>query len=257
MKLLFPLCSPTPPLFFSKKLLNHPSSTTRKPPNNSPGTYIERFFKFGFVSPLIVTRTSLFLFCQELVPPSKRHRQEGGRREQENDPILQQFEGEPALRIKADPDKPKPALPIWHQDPRFDKDQELNLHRGMAKQENTSSLSPSLNSSLIPTSSSLHPSVSSSPPKTSQKLKSSSSFSLSPLPTSSFSSSLHPLPSCSSSLRPLPSSLCSLPSLSPAGGRKGRVCCGVCGKSFYDKGRNFVFSVPQIIPLSLIHNHLK
>lgn len=229
---------------------------------------MERFFKFDFVSPLIVTRTSLFLFCQELVPPSKRHRQEGGRREQENDTILQQVEGEPALRIKADPDKPKPALSIWHQDPRFDKDQELNLHRGIAKQENTSSLSPSLNSSVIPTSSSLHPSVSSSPPKTSQKLQSSSSYSLSPLPpfsssflcplpTSSFSSSVHPLPSCSSSLRPLPSSLCSLPSLSPAGGRKGRVCCGVCGKSFYDKGRNFVFSVPQNIPLSLLHNHLE
>lgn len=119
----------------------------------------------------------------------------------------------------------------------------------MANQENTSPLSPSLNSSLIPMSSSLHPSSSSSsvsPPKLSQKLPVSSSYSLSPLPsssflvplpTASFSSSIHPLTSSSSSLYPLPSSLCSLPSLSPTGGRKGRVCCGVCGKSFYDKGK--------------------
>ncbi len=215
--------------------------------------------------------SSLFLFHQELVPPGKltqlrkpsgtklaeRHAQEGGRREQESDLILQ-----PALKIKADPDKSNPALSIWHQNPRFNSDQELDLHRGMAKQENTSSLSPSLNSSFIPTSSSLHPSISSSPPKISQKLQGSSSYSLNPLPsfsssfsssflcplpTSSFSSSLHPLPSSSSSLRPLPSSLCSLQSLSPTGGRKGRVCCGVCGKSFYDKGRNVVVSVSPII----------
>ncbi|XP_037615420.1 zinc finger protein basonuclin-2-like [Sebastes umbrosus] len=187
---------------------------------------------------------------KELVPPSKltqclrrlsgtklgeNHHQEGGRREQENDP---------GLKIKADPDQPNPARSVWHQDLRFHGDQELELHRS------TSSLSPSLNSSFIPSSSSsLHPSISSPPPKTSQRLQSSSSYSLNPLPsfsssflcplpTPSFSSSLlRPLPSSSSSLlRPLPSSLCSLTSLSPAGGRKGRVCCGVCGKSFYDKG---------------------
>ncbi|XP_044039851.1 zinc finger protein basonuclin-2-like [Siniperca chuatsi] len=181
---------------------------------------------------------------------AERHRQEGGRREQEDDPILQQSKRDPALKIKADPDKPNPAQSIRHQNPGFHNDPMLDLHRGMAKQENASSLSPSFNSSLIPTSSSLHPSISSSsssPPKISQKLQGSSSYSLNPLPsfsssflcplpTSSFSSSLHPLPSSSSSLRPLPSSLCSIPSLSPAGGRKGRVCCGVCGKSFYDKG---------------------
>uniref|UniRef100_A0A8P4KFD0 C2H2-type domain-containing protein n=1 Tax=Dicentrarchus labrax TaxID=13489 RepID=A0A8P4KFD0_DICLA len=144
----------------------------------------------------------------------------------------QDNECEPTLKIKADPDKPNPAQSIWHQD------KEVDLHGGVAKQEYTSSLSPSLNSSLIASSSSRHPSVSSSPQKMSQKIQSSSSYSLNPLP--SFSSSfLCPLPtssSFSSSLHPLPSSLCSLPSLSPAGGRKGRVCCGVCGKSFYDKG---------------------
>lgn len=176
----------------------------------------------------------------------ERHRQEGGRREQDSDPILPKSRGEAAVRIKADPDKLNPVPPVWHQDPSFNKDQELDLHRGTAKPENTSWLSPSLNSTLNPTSFLLHPSVS-SPAKTSQKLQSSSSCSLSPLPalsssflcplpTSSFSPFLNPLLAVSSSLYPLPSSLCSLPSVSPAGSRKGRVCCGVCGKSFYDKG---------------------
>lgn len=112
----------------------------------------------------------------------------------------------------------------------------------MAKQESTSSDSPPLNSALIPAS--VNPSIS-SPMKTYQKIQGSSSHSLTPLspfsssflcppPTSSFTSPpLHP------SLRPLNSPFRSLPSLPPAGGRKGRVCCGVCGKSFYDKGRNF------------------
>ncbi|KAI3375822.1 hypothetical protein L3Q82_003750 [Scortum barcoo] len=194
---------------------------------------------------------------KELLPPGKptqclrkpsgtklteRQRQEGGRKKQESDLILP-----PALKIKVDPDKPNPAASIWHQNPRFNNDQELDLRRGVAKQENTSSLSPPLTSSFIPTSYSLRPSVSTSPPKISQKLQGSSSYSLSPLPSffssflcplpsSSFSSSLHPLPTPSSSLHPLPSSICSLTSLSPTGGRKGRVCCGVCGKSFYDKG---------------------
>ncbi|XP_059210464.1 zinc finger protein basonuclin-2-like [Centropristis striata] len=193
---------------------------------------------------------------KELVPPSKltqcirklsgtklgeSYRQDEGRREQENDLVFQQSKVEWGLKVKADPDKPNQAQPIWHND------QEVDLHRVATKQENTSSISPSLNSSLIPTSSPLYPSISSSSPKISQKLPGPSSYSLNPLPsfsssflcpltTSSFSSSLHPLSSSSSSLRPLPSSLCSLPSLSPAGGRKGRVCCGVCGKSFYDKG---------------------
>ncbi|KAM8748274.1 zinc finger protein basonuclin-2 [Acanthopagrus schlegelii] len=185
---------------------------------------------------------------KELVPPSKltqclrrpngiklaeRQRQEGGSRGQENDPLLQQPKVEPVLRIKADPDKPNPVLSIRHQDAQFNFDQRIDLQR--ANQQNPSSHSPSSDCSL-------HPSVSSSPPKISHKsfslnpLPSFSSSFLCPLPASSFSSSLHPLPSSPPSLRPLPSSLCSLSSFSPAGCRKGRVCCGVCGKSFYDKG---------------------
>lgn len=189
-----------------------------------------------------------FFFLQELVPHGKltqclrkpngiklseRQRQEGGSREQENTPLSQQPKVEPVLRIKADPDKPNLVQSIRHQDAQFDYD----LQR--ANQQNPSSHSPSSNCSL-------HPSVSSSPLKISHKsfslnpLPSFSSSFLCPLPTSSFSSSLHPLPSSPPSLRPLPSSLCSLSSFSPAGGRKGRVCCGVCGKSFYDKGRTDV-----------------
>ncbi|XP_039996665.1 zinc finger protein basonuclin-2-like isoform X2 [Xiphias gladius] len=179
---------------------------------------------------------------------AERHRQDRGRRLQVNHPSLLQSKGEPALKIKVDPDKPHPAQSLWHPNPHMHSHQDLELHRGMAKQENTSSLSPILNSSFIPMSSSLHPSISSSsssPPKIYQNMQGSSpssfhplpSFSssfLCPLPASAFSSSLHPIPSSSSSLHPLPSSPCSLPS--PAGCRKGRVCCGVCGKSFYDKG---------------------
>lgn len=166
-----------------------------------------------------------FFFLQELVPHGKltqclrkpngiklseRQRQEGGSREQENTPLSQQPKVEPVLRIKADPDKPNLVQSIRHQNAQFDYD----LQR--ANQQNPSSHSPSSNCSL-------HPSVSSSPPKISHK-----------------SFSLNPLPSSPPSLRPLPSSLCSLSSFSPAGGRKGRVCCGVCGKSFYDKGRTDV-----------------
>lgn len=215
----------------------------------------------------------MFFFYQELVLPSKltqclwkpseRQRQEGGRREQQNDAILQQSKCEMALKIKADPDKPNPARSLWHPKSRFHNDEEPDLHKGMAEQENTSSPSPSLSSSLIPTASSLHPSISSSPPKISQKLHGSSSYSLNPLPsfstsflcplpTSSISSSLHPLPSSSSSLCSVPSSIGSLSSPSPTGGRKGRVCCGVCGKSFYDKGRNIVVSVSVYIIISLL-----
>ncbi|KAE8279513.1 Zinc finger protein basonuclin-2 [Larimichthys crocea] len=174
---------------------------------------------------------------KELPPPSKitqclrkptgtklveRYRHEGQRRDQEAD------QKSDRLKIKADPDKPNPALSTWHQNHKLD----LDLHRSMA---NTSSLAPALNPSLIPTSSPQHPSTSSSL-KISQKFQGSSSYSFNPFPSSSCSF-LCPLPtssSFSSSLHPLPSSLCSLPP--PAGGRKGRVCCGVCGKSFYDKG---------------------
>ncbi|XP_071316036.1 zinc finger protein basonuclin-2-like [Trachinotus anak] len=199
---------------------------------------------------------------KDLVPPTKltqclkkpngtklagRHKQDRGRGAQENDQNLLLSKSELALKIKADPDRPNTARSQWHLNSRIHSDQDFDPLRGMAKQENTSSLSPSLNSSFNPMSSSLHPLISSSPPKICQKVQGSSpssfhplpSFSssfLCPLPASSFSSSLHPLPSSSSSLHPLPSTPCSLPSPSPSGGRKGRVCCGVCGKSFYDKG---------------------
>ncbi|KAF3837555.1 hypothetical protein F7725_005019 [Dissostichus mawsoni] len=69
----------------------------------------------------------------ELFPPSKltqclrrlsgtklaeSYRQEGGRREQENDRIVQKSKVDPVLKIKADPDKPNPTKSSWHQDPR-------------------------------------------------------------------------------------------------------------------------------------------
>ncbi|XP_070849819.1 zinc finger protein basonuclin-2 [Chaetodon trifascialis] len=228
----------------------------RSPADHSDTVHHFENFPGGQSLPLSFHCPSSAIHClvhptKELVPPSKltqylqkpggtklaeTHKQEGGRRVEENNQVFQRCKGEPALKIKADPDNPNAALTIWHPKPQFNGDQEPDLHRGMAKQESTSSLFPSMNSSLIPTSSSLHPSISSSsPPKISQALQDFTSYPLSPLPSASF---LCPLPtaSSSSSLHPLPSSLCSLPSLSPAGGRKGRVCCGVCGKSFYDKG---------------------
>ncbi|XP_069544639.1 zinc finger protein basonuclin-2-like [Brachyistius frenatus] len=146
---------------------------------------------------------------------TERHEREGGRGGQQNDWTPRE---EPAVKkIKTDPDKPSPPRLPW-----FHNDQDLDLLVGRARQENPPSLYPPISSS------------SSSPVKVSQKLPGS----VHPLP--SFSSSFlcpPPTASFSSSLRPLPSSLCSLPSPPPpAGGRKGRVCCGVCGKSFYDKG---------------------
>lgn len=171
--------------------------------------------------------TCWFVFHQD--PLSKRPRQDGGGGERDRDLMSQQFKGEPALRIKADPDKPIKAPLTWQQGRRFTRDQELNLHR--AEQETSSSLSPPFNSSLT-----------------------SSSYSLSPLPA--FSSSFLPPPptSCfSSSLHPLPSSLCSLPPVLPAGTRKGRVCCGVCGKSFYDKGQKECrFCVVHVLSLCVL-----
>ncbi|XP_076580934.1 zinc finger protein basonuclin-2 [Chaetodon auriga] len=239
----------------------------RSPADHSDTAHHFENFPGGQSLPLPFHCPSSAIHClvhptKELVPPSKlpqhlqkpggtelaeTHKQDGGRRVEENNLGFQQCKGEPALKIKADPDKPNTALTIWHPNPQFNSDQEPDLHGGMAEQESTSSLFPSMKSSLTPSSSSLRPSISSSsPPKISQKLQDSTSYPLSPLPstsflcplpTASFSSSIQSLPSpSSSSLHPLPSSLCSLPSLSPAGGRKGRVCCGVCGKSFYDKG---------------------
>nr|XP_005752641.1 PREDICTED: zinc finger protein basonuclin-2-like [Pundamilia nyererei] len=104
----------------------------------------------------------------ELIPPSKltqflrkshcsklveKHKPEGGRTDQETDPILPQCIGELAVKVKADPDKPSPPRSLWY--PSFHSEQDYDLQRGTAKHER---------------------------------------------------------------------------------GRKGRVCCGVCGKSFYDKG---------------------
>lgn len=160
-------------------------------------------------------------------------RQDGDQRPQESKNQL-------TVTIKADPDKLNPVASQLHQ--ILEVQDEPDVPRGAAEGENTSSCIPSLNSSLIPSSvsSSLHsPICSTSPPKSSQKVQGSSSSFLNPVP--SFPSSyLCPLSSSSfaSSLPPLPSSLCSLSSPSGAAGRKGRVCCGVCGKSFYDKGTN-------------------
>ncbi|KAM3590550.1 uncharacterized protein V6R79_011680 [Siganus canaliculatus] len=156
---------------------------------------------------------------------------------QDPGPALHRAPNEPTFKIKVDPDK-SPLL--------VHSDQDLDLYGTVVKQEKSySPPTPPPTSSFLPSLSSSSSSSSSfTPLQTSQKWRSSSSFSSGPLPSfsssflcSSFSSSsLHPPPSSSSPLHPLPSSLCSLSSLSPAGGRKGRVCCGVCGKSFYDKG---------------------
>ncbi|XP_065806356.1 zinc finger protein basonuclin-2 [Labrus bergylta] len=144
---------------------------------------------------------------------SERNNQEG-RREEEKHQII---------KIKSDPDKPNLSRSAGHQKPWFQTDKDLQ--RSISKPETTSSPSPSKDSSFFSVSS----------PKFTQKYPGSSS--LSPLPSfsSSFLCSL-PTSSFSPSLHPPPSPLCTLPSLSPAGSRKGRVCCGVCGKSFYDKG---------------------
>lgn len=125
---------------------------------------------------------------------------------------------------------------------------ELQILGSTANQDSASSAFPPLNSAPIPASALLHPSVSCSPIKTSQKIQRHSYRSLTHLPPFSSSFLCRPpvstlsSPSHASSLLPLPSSLCSHSSLPPIGGRKGRVCCGVCGKSFYDKGRDFVSS---------------
>ncbi|KAM8898545.1 zinc finger protein basonuclin-2 isoform 2-T2 [Spinachia spinachia] len=179
---------------------------------------------------------------KELLPPCKLthclRRLRGAKAPQRQEGGGEEGEGQ-ISKVKADPEKPN----------RTRCEQEAGVQR--AKREDTCLLSPSLSSPLALASfSSLHRSLSSSsssPPRNPQKLHSSSSFPfkslpsfsssfLCPLPNSTFPSSLRPLASPSSPLCPLPSSLCSLPSVSPAGVRKGRVCCAICGKSFYDKG---------------------
>lgn len=155
----------------------------------------------------------------ETKPGETPPRPEGGRRERASDPFSHSA-NEPAVKIKPDPDSPNPACSLWQQSHRIHSNHELNSQGGVAKEDTSSSFSPI-----------------SSCPLTSQRLQTSSSSCVHSFPSfsSSSSSSLRHL--FSSPLHPLPSSLCSLPS--PSGGRKGRVCCGVCGKSFYDKGRKF------------------
>ncbi|XP_043954366.1 zinc finger protein basonuclin-2 isoform X1 [Gambusia affinis] len=142
---------------------------------------------------------------------------------------------EPALSIKTDPDKSNPSP--WQQNPILHQDRVFLQKRLI--QEKAASFSSSFNFSLPPSSLVCSPLPSSSSSSSSrlqhpQTLPSFSSSFLRPL--RSFSSLLLPVSSPCSSLHPLPSSLSSFPSLLAAGGRKGRVSCGVCGKSFYDKG---------------------
>ncbi|XP_014866883.1 PREDICTED: zinc finger protein basonuclin-2-like [Poecilia mexicana] len=141
---------------------------------------------------------------------------------------------EPASSMKTDPDKSNPSL--WQQNPILHHDRVFLQKRLI--QEKTASFSSSFNFSLPPSSLMCSPVPSSSSSSSSSRLPQTlPSFSSSFLrPLHSFSSPLLPVTSPCSSLHPLPSSLCSFPSLLAAGGRKGRVSCGVCGKSFYDKG---------------------
>ncbi|XP_041841919.1 zinc finger protein basonuclin-2-like, partial [Melanotaenia boesemani] len=115
---------------------------------------------------------------------TESHKREGGRGGQVNDMVAQQSKFEPPLKIKNEPDKVNSSRSLWHQNPSFFNDQELYLQRGLIQQESTTSMSTSLNSSLIPSfSSSAHPSMSNS---------SKSPLKLSLKPQDSPSSSLHP-----------------------------------------------------------------
>ncbi|XP_023202528.1 zinc finger protein basonuclin-1-like [Xiphophorus maculatus] len=155
----------------------------------------------------------------KLVQKHDRHRCE-------EDDDSERQRSEPALAIKTDPDKPNPSP--WQQNPILHQDRVFLQKRFLSSSSFNFSLPPSsLVCSPLPSSSSSRL----QPPPT---LPSFSSSFLRPL--RSFSSPLLPVTSPCSSLHPLPSSLCSFPSLLAAGGRKGRVSCGVCGKSFYDKG---------------------
>ncbi|XP_032438759.1 zinc finger protein basonuclin-2-like [Xiphophorus hellerii] len=155
----------------------------------------------------------------KLVQKHDRHRCE-------EDDDSERQRSEPALAIKTDPDKSNPSP--WQQNPILHQDRVFLQKRFLSSSSFNFSLPPSsLVCSPLPSSSSSRL----QPPPT---LPSFSSSFLRPL--RSFSSPLLPVTSPCSSLHPLPSSLCSFPSLLAAGGRKGRVSCGVCGKSFYDKG---------------------
>ncbi|XP_074555120.1 zinc finger protein basonuclin-2 [Halichoeres trimaculatus] len=209
--------------------------------NSTPNHAVQHFENFpgglSLLLPFHFPNSTFHLPTKDLVPQSpvsytrkpsnprlaERPRQEGRRGQKEEDHVLQRCKDEPPIKIKADPDQPNLSQITEHHKPWFHDD------RSVSKPEITSSVSP-----LSP-SSFKNPQSSSS--RSLSPLPSFSSSFFPTLPTSSFSSSsFHPLPSTPSSLHPLPTSLCTLPSLSSAGGRKGRVCCGVCGKSFYDKG---------------------
>ncbi|XP_034020955.1 zinc finger protein basonuclin-1 [Thalassophryne amazonica] len=224
---------------FEKNSPGDHSSTTQHFGNCQRGMSL--LFPFDFPNSLF---QCLDLDCpiKDHISPAKQmhHLQkhsgikDGDRRRQEPN------NGKPAFKIKPDPDEPNPGQTLWQHNHQLHNSQGFSPQR-MTKEETSSSLFPSLNATLLLPSTALNP----SPPSASQMslatssssypLPSFSSSFLCPLSTTSSPSAQYPLSSSSSpSVHRLPSSICSLPS--PAGGRKGRVCCGVCGKSFYDKG---------------------
>lgn len=181
------------------------------------------------------------LFClQEFPLPDRRHQQAGEKQEHRSSPVLQKHKDQIEEKIKIDTESKCPRQHLLQR-------RDLHVLGSTANQESASSALRPLNSALIPASAPLHSTVSCSNIKTSRKMQKHSYHTLTPLPPFSSSflcRSLIPslsLPSPVPSL--LPSPLCSNSSLPPVGGRKGRVCCGVCGKSFYDKGTECVLFV--------------
>lgn len=185
---------------------------------------------------------------QDFQLPDRRHLPAGKKTEQQSDPVLHKFKDQIEEKIKADPDSKCHSQQLMQQ-------RDLCGLGATAHQESSSSAFSPLNSA----SALLHPSVSCSPIKTSQKMQKHSYHTVTPLPPFSSSFLCRPpiatlsSPSLASSVLPLPSPLHSHPSLPPVGGRKGRVCCGVCGKSFYDKGRErFPFLLIRLLAGSQI-----
>lgn len=158
--------------------------------------------------------------------------------EEDDELVLKSTAQESVLSTKTGRDKSNPSL--WHENPIFHHN-EVFLHERLIQQEKTASLPSPFSFPFLPSSLLYpphHPSSSTDlhHPQKSQTLPSFTTSFLRPLHYSSFSPPLLQLKSQSSSLHPLPSSFGTFPSLPHAGGRKGRVSCGVCGKSFYDKG---------------------
>ncbi|MEQ2252764.1 hypothetical protein ILYODFUR_025231 [Ilyodon furcidens] len=192
-------------------------------------------------------QSAIYCSTKDTVPPSKlqniqqkfagnklvqKHNRERYRCVEDDDLVQKRLERESALSKITDLDKSNPSL--WHQNPILHHDQ-VFLRKRLNQQEKTASFCSSFNFSFLPSSLLYSPNLPSSSshlqhPQKSQTLPSFSSSFLRPLHSSSFS------PPPTLHLHPLPSSLCTFPSLPPAGGQKGRVSCGVCGKSFYDKG---------------------